>query len=126
MPRTRQVKSIKAKSVRSVRVFGRPAKSRTKRAAARAPGAGRKPGRVLTDAVIAKSRKSHEQHSEHAGVIDVRADIDELKQREASFRLLFDANPVPMIVCGLDGERILAVNDAAVEHYGYSRASSRS
>ncbi len=127
MPRTRQVKSIKAKSVRSVRVFGRPAKSRTKRAAARsrAPAAGRKPGRVLTDAVIADSRKSHEQHSEHAGVIDVRADIDELKQREASFRLLFDANPVPMIVCGLDGERILAVNDAAVEHYGYSHDEFR-
>jgi diguanylate cyclase (GGDEF)-like protein/PAS domain S-box-containing protein len=40
---------------------------------------------------------------------------------EASFRLLFDSNPVPMIVCALDGERILSVNDAAVEHYGYSR-----
>jgi diguanylate cyclase (GGDEF)-like protein/PAS domain S-box-containing protein len=45
--------------------------------------------------------------------------MNELKQREASFRLLFDANPVPMIVCALDGEQILAVNDAAVEHYGY-------
>jgi diguanylate cyclase (GGDEF)-like protein/PAS domain S-box-containing protein len=46
----------------------------------------------------------------------------ELKQREASFRLLFDSNPVPMIVCSRDGEHILGVNDAAVEHYGYSRA----
>src|SRR5260370_35923066 len=27
-----------------------------------------------------------------------------------------------MIVCAGDGERILGVNDAAVEHYGYSRA----
>ena len=27
-----------------------------------------------------------------------------------------------MIVCALDGERILGVNDAAIEHYGYSRA----
>jgi diguanylate cyclase (GGDEF)-like protein/PAS domain S-box-containing protein len=27
-----------------------------------------------------------------------------------------------MIVCALDGQRILAVNDAAVEHYGYSHA----
>ncbi|WP_444838968.1 putative bifunctional diguanylate cyclase/phosphodiesterase [Bradyrhizobium sp.] len=56
------------------------------------------------------------------GVIGLRVDITELKQREASFRLLFDSNPVPMIVCTLDGERILSVNDAAVEHYGYSRA----
>jgi diguanylate cyclase (GGDEF)-like protein/PAS domain S-box-containing protein len=45
-----------------------------------------------------------------------------LKQREASFRLLFDGNPVPMIVCALGDERILGVNDAAVAHYGYSRA----
>jgi len=52
----------------------------------------------------------------------VAADITELKQREASFRLLFDCNPVPMIVCARDGERILGVNDAAVAHYGYSRA----
>jgi diguanylate cyclase (GGDEF)-like protein/PAS domain S-box-containing protein len=56
------------------------------------------------------------------GVIGLRVDITELKQREASFRLLFDSNPVPMIVCALDDERILGVNDAAIEHYGYSRA----
>jgi diguanylate cyclase (GGDEF)-like protein/PAS domain S-box-containing protein len=57
------------------------------------------------------------------GVIGLRVDITELKQREASFRLLFDGNPVPMIVCALDDERILAVNDAAVSHYGYDRAT---
>jgi diguanylate cyclase (GGDEF)-like protein/PAS domain S-box-containing protein len=57
------------------------------------------------------------------GVIGLRVDITELKQREASFRLLFDGNPVPMIVCALDDERILAVNDAAVSHYGYDRAA---
>jgi diguanylate cyclase (GGDEF)-like protein/PAS domain S-box-containing protein len=55
------------------------------------------------------------------GVIGLRVDITELKQREASFRLLFDANPVPMIVCALEGERIMSVNAAAIEHYGYSR-----
>src|SRR6267154_2120794 len=56
------------------------------------------------------------------GIIGLRVDITELKQREASFRLLFDSNPVPMILCALDDERILGVNDAAVEHYGYSRS----
>ena len=55
------------------------------------------------------------------GIIGLRVDITELKQREASFRLMFDSNPVPMIVCALDDERILGVNDAAIEHYGYSR-----
>ena len=63
-----------------------------------------------------------ERLTEDGGVIGLRVDITELKQREASFRLLFDSNPVPMIVCALENERILSVNDAAVEHYGYSRA----
>src|SRR6266852_9723654 len=63
-----------------------------------------------------------ERLTEDGGVIGLRVDITELKQREASFRLLFDSNPVPMLVCALDGERILGVNDAAARHYGYSRA----
>ena len=64
-----------------------------------------------------------ERLTSDGGVIGLRVDITELKQREASFRLLFDGNPVPMIVCALDDEKILAVNDAAVSHYGYSRAT---
>ena len=63
-----------------------------------------------------------ERLTEDGGVIGLRVDITELKQREASFRLLFDSNPVPMIVCALEDERILSVNDAAIEHYGHSRA----
>jgi diguanylate cyclase (GGDEF)-like protein/PAS domain S-box-containing protein len=63
-----------------------------------------------------------ERLTEDGGVVGLRVDITELKEREASFRLLFDSNPVPMIVCALDDERILSVNDAAVEHYGYTRA----
>jgi len=62
-----------------------------------------------------------ERLTDAGGVIGLRVDITELKQREASFRLLFDSNPVPMIVCALDDERILGVNGAAAEHYGYSR-----
>ncbi len=63
-----------------------------------------------------------ERKTEDGGVIGLRVDITELKQREASFRLLFDSNPVPMIVCVPEGGRILSVNEAAIEHYGYSRA----
>jgi diguanylate cyclase (GGDEF)-like protein/PAS domain S-box-containing protein len=62
-----------------------------------------------------------ERLTEDGGVVGLRVDITELKQREASFRLLFDSNPVPMIVCALGDERILSVNDAAIEHYGYTR-----
>ncbi|PJG51189.1 diguanylate cyclase [Bradyrhizobium forestalis] len=63
-----------------------------------------------------------ERLTDDGGVVGLRVDITELKQREASFRLLFDGNPVPMIVCALDDEHIIGVNDAAVAHYGYSRA----
>jgi diguanylate cyclase (GGDEF)-like protein/PAS domain S-box-containing protein len=63
-----------------------------------------------------------ERKTEDGGVIGLRVDITELKRREASFRLLFDSNPVPMIVCAPEGGRILSVNEAAIEHYGYSRA----
>ncbi|MBR0739849.1 EAL domain-containing protein [Bradyrhizobium liaoningense] len=63
-----------------------------------------------------------ERLTDDGGVVGLRVDITELKQREASFRLLFDGNPVPMIVCALDDERILGVNDAAIAHYGYGRA----
>src|SRR3954470_362466 len=62
-----------------------------------------------------------ERLTDDGGVVGLRVDITELKQREASFRLLFDGNPVPMIVCAQDNERILGVNDAAIAHYGYSR-----
>jgi diguanylate cyclase (GGDEF)-like protein/PAS domain S-box-containing protein len=65
--------------------------------------------------------RAEEQRTSDGGVIGVRIDITELKNREASLRLLFEHNPVPMFVYGLQGMHILAVNDAAVAHYGYSR-----
>lgn len=45
----------------------------------------------------------------------------ELRQSEEQYRLLFDTNPLPMWV--FDGETLafLAVNEAAVRHYGFSR-----
>ncbi|WP_456828083.1 putative bifunctional diguanylate cyclase/phosphodiesterase [Bradyrhizobium sp. USDA 4518] len=49
------------------------------------------------------------------------SDITSLKQREASFRLLFDGNPMPMWVFDPDTMAFLKVNDAAVQHYGYAR-----
>jgi diguanylate cyclase (GGDEF)-like protein/PAS domain S-box-containing protein len=48
-------------------------------------------------------------------------DVTALKRREASFRLLFDNNPMPMWVFEVETTRFLNVNDAAVQHYGYSR-----
>jgi PAS domain S-box-containing protein len=44
-----------------------------------------------------------------------------LRDSEARYRALFESNPHPMWVYDLATLRFLAVNDAAVEHYGYSR-----
>ena len=51
------------------------------------------------------------------------SDVTALKRREASFRLLFDNNPMPMWVFDAETTGFLSVNDAAVHHYGYSRAT---
>ncbi|MGB7102114.1 MAG: EAL domain-containing protein [Xanthobacteraceae bacterium] len=53
-------------------------------------------------------------------------DIGDLKRREASFRLLFDGNPVPMWLYDPSDLRILNVNDAALSHYGYTRGQFQS
>ncbi|HEX5873180.1 MAG TPA: PAS domain S-box protein, partial [Pyrinomonadaceae bacterium] len=45
-----------------------------------------------------------------------------LRKSEAQYRLLFESNPQPMWVYDLLTLRFLAVNDAAVRHYGYSRS----
>jgi diguanylate cyclase (GGDEF)-like protein/PAS domain S-box-containing protein len=51
------------------------------------------------------------------------SDVTLLKRRESSFRLLFDNNPMPMWVFDAETTEFLSVNDAAVQHYGYSRAT---
>jgi len=45
----------------------------------------------------------------------------EILRREEGFRLLFRANPQPMWVYDVATLRFLEVNDAAVDHYGYTR-----
>ena len=55
--------------------------------------------------------------------VTVATRIEEaLRRSEAQYRLLFESNPQPMWVYDLATLRFLAVNDAAVRHYGYSRA----
>src|SRR5207244_691317 len=46
---------------------------------------------------------------------------DALKKQNDEYRLLFDSNPCPMYVVDESTLRFLAVNDAAINHYGYSR-----
>ena len=61
-------------------------------------------------------------------VVGSWSDVTALKQAERKletseeqYRLLFDRNPQPMWVYAEETRRFLAVNDAAVAHYGFSR-----
>ena len=47
---------------------------------------------------------------------------ERLRASEEWYRLLFDANPLPMWVYDIETLAFVAVNDAAVKHYGYSRS----
>ena len=62
-----------------------------------------------------------ERRTADGGSIGVRVDITDLKRREASFRLLFEENPLPMWVVDVNSLQLLAVNAATCRHYGYSR-----
>jgi diguanylate cyclase (GGDEF)-like protein/PAS domain S-box-containing protein len=55
------------------------------------------------------------------GWVATHDDITDVIRHERSFRLLFESNPLPMYLYDLENLRFLAVNDAAVAHYGYSR-----
>ncbi len=62
-----------------------------------------------------------EERRTEIGSIGLRVDITDLKEREDKFRLLFDSNPVPMWVYDRETLGFLAVNEAVVSHYGYTR-----
>ncbi len=55
------------------------------------------------------------------GAIGMRIDITDLKQREEWLRQLFDANPMPMLLCDGDSLAILEANAAAIDFYGLER-----
>lgn len=45
----------------------------------------------------------------------------ELKASEEKYRLLFSNSPLPMWVYEIDNFQVLDVNEAAIQHYGYSK-----
>ena len=65
---------------------------------------------------------------EIAGVVLNSRDISdrkraeaELREGEKQYRLIFEGSPTPMWVTDLETLRFLEVNEATVQHYGYSR-----
>ncbi len=60
-----------------------------------------------------------ERRISEGGSVGIRVDITDLKMQEASFRLLFEGNPMPMWVYDRETLKFLHVNQAAIDHYGY-------
>ncbi|GAC1594705.1 MAG: hypothetical protein NVS3B19_17280 [Ginsengibacter sp.] len=52
----------------------------------------------------------------------LEVDRNELVKSELRYKHMFYSNPLPMWIYDQDSKRFLEVNDAAIEHYGYSRS----
>ncbi|HVG42468.1 MAG TPA: PAS domain S-box protein, partial [Chitinophagaceae bacterium] len=55
-------------------------------------------------------------------MIGTHTDITESKENEESFRMLFYSHPLPMWTYDLNTYQFTDINDAAIEHYGYTRS----
>ncbi|MGH6852974.1 MAG: MHYT domain-containing protein, partial [Methylocella sp.] len=64
-----------------------------------------------------------DQHGAAVRWIGTYKDVTEAYEAEESFKLVFEDNPVPMWLFDPATLKFLAMNDAAVVHYGYDRES---
>jgi diguanylate cyclase (GGDEF)-like protein/PAS domain S-box-containing protein len=78
--------------------------------------------------VLSSSSFVRDPEGAPVGVVYVASDFTErkkaeqaLRESEHRYRTLFDANPLPMWIYDFESLRFIAVNDAAVEHYGFKR-----
>ena len=85
------------------------------------PGPKRKGPRPSADAAVVRARAAAHAAIERARTADEGRREPGDPTPESSFRLLFEGNPIPMLVHDLDRQSIVAVNDAAVAHYGWPR-----
>jgi two-component system cell cycle sensor histidine kinase/response regulator CckA len=75
------------------------------------------------------ARRFDEQDIRHARELGDRAALavgagyvfHAAQEADRRYRMLFDANPQPMWIFDIETLEFLAVNDAAVRHYGYTR-----
>jgi PAS domain S-box-containing protein len=79
-------------------------------------------GGILVAIIYTYVRRDLDQRQQAAADLESKRQAEErVRASEELYRKLFEANPHPMWAFDVDTLRFLAVNDAAVAHYGYSR-----
>jgi PAS domain S-box-containing protein len=82
---------------------------------------------MILDARLRTLRRLEEVRAQNVtrltrDVTEARRVAENMRQSEEMHRLLFEQSPIPMWLVEQGTLQFLAVNDAAVSHYGYSRA----
>ncbi len=54
--------------------------------------------------------------------IERKSSTELIRQSQASYKLLFENNPIPMYIRAKDSFQILKVNQSAIDHFGYSES----
>jgi len=79
-------------------------------------------GRANADLEVNVLARTSQLHKE---VLERRQAEDALKDSELRYRNLFENNPMPMFVMDLETLDFVAVNNAAMKHYGYRQEDFR-
>ncbi len=74
--------------------------------------------KTYRERLVPAVRRALKDAAERARLIAAEED---LRRSEKQYRFLFQSNPHPMLIFDLEDLRILEVNDAAIQHYGYAR-----
>ncbi|MHB1921730.1 MAG: PAS domain S-box protein [Chitinophagaceae bacterium] len=75
----------------------------------------------VSDYLLKEELSGFQLYKSIAFTIERRRVHLQIKKSEEKYRQLFELNPVPMWIFDVETLQLLSVNEAAIQHYGYSR-----